>query len=169
MNKSNSGVTLLELTLALFLLGIVVFSAGNLLLYSANAGGRHVEKQESFENARIGLDFLLGHTRTANEIKLTAETGTNLLKRIDLHTDTYDGEHVYIFTFDKNTNRLNFGGSKNYPFTSGVNELASGLKRVEMFHDTEIDVLYFSVVVDDGDDEIVLNGGVDVRYKKMNH
>ena len=161
-------MTLLELTLALFLIGIVVISAGNLLLYSANAGGRHVDKQEAFENARISLDFLVNHTRTAREIKLTAEAGTNLLKRLDLHTDTYDGEHVYIFTYDKYANRLNFGGSKNYPFTSGVNELASGLKYVEVFHDTETGVLYFSVAVEIGGEEIVLNGGVDIRYKKMN-
>ena len=160
-------MTLLELTLALFLSGVVFFSAGNLLVYGVRAGGAHVETQEAFESGRIGLDFLIAQTRTANEIKLSNIAGTDILRRLDLRVETPSGEHVYIFRYDRAVKRLDFGGSGDYPFTSGVNELASGIERVEARLDEERRMLYFSVAVALHGEETVLNGGVDIRYKKI--
>jgi len=162
-------VTLLELTLCLFLLGIVAASAGSLLVYSANAGNRQKETAEAFENARISLDFLINQTRLAHELRLINYSNSDVLSRLDLHTDNFDGEHVYIFRYDMRNGRLDFGGSKNYPFTAGVNELAYGLKNVEARYDANNEMIYFTVTVEINGDEAVFTGGVDTRYKKINN
>jgi len=146
---------------------MVLFSAGNLLVYCVNAGNRHADTQESFEGGRVGLDFLLNQSRLANEIRLTNYKNTDVLKRMDLVTETNEGEHVYIFAFDRAAKRLEFGGSKDYPFTSGVNELASGIERVLASYDEEKGVLYFSVAVLLNGGETLFNGGVDARYKTV--
>ena len=167
--RKKSGAALLELAIAVSMLSLVVFSACNLLIYSARAGNRQVSVQETLENGRIGLDFLLNQTRMASGYKLTADAGTNTLVRLDLYTERSDGTHIYIFTYDKSARRLNFGGSNNYPFTAGVNELASGINDVTATIDEHKKLLLFTVKSGGGEDggEMTITGGVDIRYKKM--
>jgi len=162
--KRHTGSTLLELAIAALLVSIAAYSAGRLLIYAADASGRQASRAESFENARIGLDFLLRHTETSHALKYTVYRHTDVLRRLDLHTETDKGDHVYIFAFDRSSGRLNFGGSADYPFTLGVNELA-GLSEVSITRDTENGFLIFTVV--SGDGACTLSGAADVRYKKI--
>jgi len=163
--KRSTGSTLLELAIAALLISIAAYAAGRLLVYGANAAGRQATRSESFENARIGLDFLLRHTEASHALKLTVYRRTDVLSRLDLHTETDGGDHVYIFAFDRSGGRLSFGGSADYPFTSGVNELAN-VKEILVKNDTENGFLVFTVVSADG--AFTLSGAADIRHKKIN-
>ena len=163
--KKYRGATLLELSVAVFLLGLAVYGAGNLLAHAANASARQVARAESFENVRVSLDFLVSQAQAAHKITYTTRRNTGELNRMDLHASEAGG-HVYIFVFDGLAGRLNFGGSSNYPFTAGTNELASGLKEIKIFHDVENELLVFTAT--SGDGEYSLSAAADVRYKKIN-
>ena len=162
--NGKSGFTLLEITVAMFLLSLAVFFSSSLLIYSAKTANRQAAAYESFENARVGLEFLTEHIRNASAFKFTTYRNTDILQRLDLFTETISGEHVYIFTFDRAGKRLNFGGSIDYPFTVGVNELAYGIESVEIFFDEGAGMLYYAVASADGG--FALSGGTDVCRKE---
>ena len=161
--KRIAGSTLLELTIAALLIGTVTYGAGRLLTYGAQTAGRQAARSETFENARISLDFLINHTEAAHKFKYTVFRGTDVLSRLDLHIETHTGEHVYVFKYERSGGRLSFGGIADYPFKYGVNELAEGLKEILVTRDTENGMLIFTVK--SGDEAFVLSGAVDIRYK----
>jgi len=161
----RTGSTLVELAIAALLIGSVAYAAGRLLAYGAHTAGRQASRSESFENARISLDFLVSQTESAHMVKISVYRNTDVLKRLDLHVETHSGAHVYIFMFDNADGRLSFGGSADYPFTYGVNELAAGLKEIKITRDIDNGLLVFTVV--SGDGAFILSGAADVRYKNI--
>ena len=171
----KKGVTLLELTLCLFLLGLIVLSAGNLLVYSANNGNRQRETAEALENARVSLDFLINQSRLAHEIRIVNYAGSEVLNILELHIINNEGVHLYGMRYDRREGRLDFGGRKTVlsaggyyePSAWGFNELAYGLKNVESHYDEAKRMLYFKVSVEINGEDEVFTGGVDTRDKKI--
>jgi hypothetical protein len=144
---------------------MAVFAASNLFMYSANTSSRQASHAEAFEGARISLDFLITQLNMAHGFRYTTYRNTEILQRLTLFTETDEGEHTFIFTYDRLAERLNFGGSSNYPFTYRVQELASGIESVDVHYDEDNGFMYFTVISSTGGFSVT--GGVDVRYKEI--
>ena len=165
MTKKKSGLTLLELITALGLISIIVLAAGNILIYSANIGNRHVYTQEIVENGRISLDFLVNQTRIAHSYRLFPPDASGSLTRLDLRTNRPGGPHTYVFRFNKNLQRLDFGGINDLSAIPGTNELASGIRDVIVTIDDARQMMYFTVISGENG-EFKVSGGVDIRYMR---
>jgi hypothetical protein len=134
----------------------LIFSLGVLFAwrYVAGASGNLLARQNAFENARAAIDAMVMNIQLADVIRL--ETGEDdMLRRLIMPgRDPQGVMRDYTFSFNAALNRLNFSG----------NEFASRIAMVRVVYvGQRMDI----TVVTDCDAPVVLEGSVDVRYKRV--
>jgi len=160
MNKSKAGVTLIELTAAMFLSIIIVSGAAGFIHHTAQRAAGMQTGQEVAANVRVAADALMLNIRRADIIYLRTNSNNMLtgmeLRQIRDGASNLDATHPYIFAYNNAsaTRILFFGG----------NELARNLSEVRLVLSN--DIIHVSVSSDINEEEsITFTGSVDVRYK----
>jgi len=167
-HKNNKGFTLVELTAAIFIFSLVALFAANMIIHTIKVNERLRKRSELREQAWVALEFLAAHIKLANGYKITYYSqGSNSLLRLDLFINASAGaaEHNYVFTFARNSRRLNFGGlTSGLP---GVNELSKNISDVKINIDESKKLMYITVIAEDGEESLTLDTSVSLRYIEL--
>lgn len=162
MNKAKAGVTLIELTAAMFLSIIIISGAAGLMQHTAQRSADMQNRQEIASNVRVAADALMLNIRRADIIYLWRNPN-NMLSRMELRqirdgNSNFDVTHPYIFTYSSSsaTRMLFFGG----------NELARNLSEVRLSLSDDIIHVTVSSAINE-EESITFTGSVDVRHKAV--
>lgn len=101
--KSNKGLSLIELLIALSLVGLVLSAAGMLYFSGLKGWERSSSQTEVQQNLRIAMHTLNSEIRKADKIKIFKDQ-----KKIVL---TYDDDTVKTYLFDSLTKEIRLGES----------------------------------------------------------
>ncbi|MCL2578031.1 MAG: type II secretion system GspH family protein [Defluviitaleaceae bacterium] len=153
----NKGFTLLETVIALALW--LILSAGIFMVwnYSTHRGTEMLERQSTFENARIAMDAMKMNFQLSRTIIL--RTGENdVLQSVTMNQLNPQGQwHDYRFTFNAGQQRLTFPDAGN-EFASDISEI-----RIAYVNSSRMRIK----ITTDCEEPIVLEGSVCVRYKSV--
>jgi prepilin-type N-terminal cleavage/methylation domain-containing protein len=95
--KNNRGLSLVELLIALFLLGIVLALGYNYFFFGMNTFNRGEQQADIQQNARLAADFITRSTRIAERLVIL-EDGYNLeavVSELNLEAENYYVYHIY--------------------------------------------------------------------------
>ena len=158
--KSKSGLTLLELVIALGLW--LLLSTGVFFLWHHTSGSTTniLRRQSAFEQARGTMDALVTSIQMSSMIELTTNE-QNLLDSIVVWGYNAQGElHDFIFEFRPNDQEVYIGRART---TVGRNEFSNNIAAIYIVYTAgrHMDITIYTAC----QEPIVIHGSVDVRYK----
>lgn len=149
---SNQGLTLLELTLALLLFSIVIFSSINITSFVLNRTIYIQEQNEQIFNANLAMNTIAIHMYEATSFELET-MADGRLHRLFLRNPDFDGTRA--IEFRRSEQELRFGG-----FTTRINTQVMARYIDDIIINIEGNLMYIFVITE----AITLTRTIDIRH-----
>jgi len=162
MHKRTSGVTLLELTIALAIFMLLSTGVFFLWQHTSNVTANTLTHQNALENARAAMDGLIMNLQMSHTIALQTNA-SDILQTLTMTQRNPQGVlHDYVMDF--NINALP-GTPRHQVLRIGENEFASGLARIYVRYvaGRRMDITVQTAC----QEPIILHGSVCIMYKNV--
>lgn len=154
--KSEKGLTLIELLVTLAITGFIITALYTFYLAGLNSWNRAVDRLEYQQTARIALDKVISELRYAQEVEIV-QSSPQMLYFYTKH----NGKNT-LFRFRLSSGQLLFEQRKDFDTHHATNVVALGIKNLLFTIDDDENVL-ITITAGEGQREVTLSGSVHPR------